>query len=368
MKKSTYWIDLFTGKTWEEFLKAGGNITGFRENRWNTVQQFKPGDILLCYITGVSRFIGAIEVASKPFKDKSKIWEFDTFPCRVEAKHIISLSPETAIPINILNDKLSIFKNQKSKRGWISYFRSSPTKLNETDGEIILNELIKVSKNPVVREIDKNKLFYRPTIFKAKIGSVTIPEKEEDEEEKTSAQSKEVTSHLEIQWLLLKLGNDMGYDVWAARNDRNKDYKGNKFTDLPKIKSEIPKQFDEAINRTIELIDVLWLKGNKIEAAFEIESTTLIYSGLLRMSDLISMHPNINIPLYLVAPDERRNKVISEINRPTFSKLNPQLSKICKFISFSVLKEKVTKASEFISVLKPEFVDQLSETCEVEQM
>ena len=51
MKKTTYWIDLFTGTTWEEFLKAGGNISGFRENRWKTVQQFKHGDYLLCYIT-----------------------------------------------------------------------------------------------------------------------------------------------------------------------------------------------------------------------------------------------------------------------------------------------------------------------------
>ena len=33
-----------------------------------------------------------------------------------------------------------------------------------------------------------------------------------------------------------------------------------------------PKQFDPVTNRTIELIDVLWLDGNSIEAAFEIES------------------------------------------------------------------------------------------------
>ena len=41
-----------------------------------------------------------------------------------------------------------------------------------------------------------------------------------------------------------------------------------------------------------------WLKGNAVVAAFEIESTTSIYSGLLRMSDLIAMQPNLNIPLY----------------------------------------------------------------------
>jgi hypothetical protein len=50
----------------------------------------------------------------------------------------------------------------------------------------------------------------------------------------------------------------------------------------------LPKQFDPVTNRTIELIDVLWLDGNSIEAAFEIEGTTSIYSGILRMSDLLA--------------------------------------------------------------------------------
>jgi hypothetical protein len=49
---------------------------------------------------------------------------------------------------------------------------------------------------------------------------------------------------------------------------------------------KLPLQFDEATTRTIQLIDVLWLNGSSIQAAFEIESTTSIFSGLLRMSDL----------------------------------------------------------------------------------
>ena len=125
-----------------------------------------------------------------------------------------------------------------------------------------------------------------------------------------------------------------GFNVWVARNDRGKELKGKSFSALPHMKTELPLQFDDATNRTIELIDVLWLQGNAIVAAFEIESTTSIYSGLLRMADLIAMQPNLNIPLYLVAPDERREKVMIEVNRPTFCRLNPPLSEICRFISF----------------------------------
>ena len=32
------------------------------------------------------------------------------------------------------------------------------------------------------------------------------------------------------------------------------------------MKTELPLQFDDATNRTIELIDVLWLQGNAIVA------------------------------------------------------------------------------------------------------
>jgi hypothetical protein len=116
-------------------------------------------------------------------------------------------------------------------------------------------------------------------------------------------------------------------------------------------------------NRTIELIDVLWLKGNAIVAAFEIESTTSIYSGLLRMADLLAMQPNINIPLYLVAPDERRGKVMEEVDRPTFRRLDPPLAEVCSYISFKSLREGISKAQGLIKYLKPDFLEELSEDC-----
>lgn len=159
----------------------------------------------------------------------------------------------------------------------------------------------------------------------------------------------------------------MGLDVWVARNDRNKSYNGNLFSKLPNIKQVLPLQFDD-VNRTIELIDVLWLKGNAIISAFEIESTTSIYSGLLRMFDLISMQPNLNIPLYIVAPDERRDKVVNEVNRPTFSSLSPPLSEICRYIPFSVLKTTIPKIEVMLNYIKPDYLDELAESCEIEDI
>jgi hypothetical protein len=81
------------------------------------------------------------------------------------------------------------------------------------------------------------------------------------------------------------------------------------------------------------------------------------------MSDLVAMQPNINIPLYLVAPDERRNRVMEEVNRPTFNRLSPPLSDICRFIAFSDLKAKINEVQSVLRYLKPDFIQEVSEAC-----
>lgn len=94
----------------------------------------------------------------------------------------------------------------------------------------------------------------------------------------------------------MKLGAELGLDVWVARNDKSRSYNGQVLATMPNMLDELPTQFNEATNRTIELIDVLWLRANTILAAFEIEATTSVYSGLLRMSDLLALQPNLDWP------------------------------------------------------------------------
>jgi len=368
MTKRNYWLDLFTGATWNEFKAAGAKVSGFRESRWDTVQKIKPGDYFLCYLTGVSRFIGILEVADSPFKDRTPIWKDEDFPCRLKVKVVVELAPDTAVPVLELRDKLSFFQNLTSPHAWTGRFRASPVKWDAADGEVVVQAILDAKQSPVIRPVDERKLKYRPRALRAKIGSVTVPESEEDESIKEESEGKKPREHTEIQWNLLKLGSDMGFDLWVARNDRNKSWNSKKFADFPKLKADLPPQFDDATNRTIELIDVLWLKGNAIIAAFEVESTTSIYSGLLRMSDLISMQPNLTIPLYLVAPDDRRDKVMTEVNRPTFSRLSPPLSEICRFLSFSTLKEQIKTVGHMLRFIKPEFLEEISESCEIEEI
>jgi hypothetical protein len=53
-----------------------------------------------------------------------------------------------------------------------------------------------------------------------------------------------------------------------------------------------PLSYDTTTLDTIERIDVLWLDGRSIARAFEVEHTTAVYSGLLRMADLLALIPN----------------------------------------------------------------------------
>jgi hypothetical protein len=370
MGSRTYWLDLFTGTTWREFVDSGGGVSGFRESRWNTVQKINPGDYLLCYLTGVSRFIGILEVVSEPYKDTTPIWKDAVFPCRMQVETVIALTPETAVSIHDLRDELSIFRDLKSPHAWTGRLRGSPVKWKASDGEAVLGALREAQANPVIRPVDPRKLARRPRALRAKIGSVTIPEGDEEVAavpEPAGGVPPELTAHTEMQYLLLKLGSDMGFDVWVARNDRSREVGGQSLSERFRLKDDLPLQFDEATTRTIEYIDVLWLRGNAIVAAFEVESTTSIYSGLLRMSDLIAMQPNLNIPLYLVAPDERRERVFVEVNRPTFSRLSPPLVDSCRYIPFSALKARLAEAAAFVRYLKPEFLDEMAEVCEVEE-
>lgn len=114
MIKRNYWLDLFTGATWNEFKSAGAKVSGFRESRWNTVQKIKPGDYLLCYLTGVSRFIGILEVNDAPYRDRTLIWKDEDFPCRLKVRMVTELAPEAAVPVLELRDKLSFFQNLTS--------------------------------------------------------------------------------------------------------------------------------------------------------------------------------------------------------------------------------------------------------------
>ena len=141
--------------------------------------------------------------------------------------------------------------------------------------------------------------------------------------------------HTYVQWLLAKVGQHLGCRVWIAANDLRREWGGERLgalsvPRLPQLGMSPDSQ------RLVSLIDVVWLTGsNQVAAAFEVEHTTSVYSGLLRMADLAALSPNINFPLYVVAPASRLPKVRRELARPTFRAL--ELDRRCRFFSSEAL-------------------------------
>jgi type II restriction enzyme len=138
-----------------------------------------------------------------------------------------------------------------------------------------------------------------------------------------------------LQFLLTEIGRNLGYDVFVALNDRNKslDGKNLQFITL----GELPKlNVSKDVLKTISLIDVLWLnrESKEIDCAFEIEKSTSIYSGILRLMDLSTSLQNMGCNLFLVAPDSREKEIIAQLRRPTFNLLN---CKKLRYIVFSDL-------------------------------
>src|SRR5262249_39983273 len=136
-----------------------------------------------------------------------------------------------------------------------------------------------------------------------------------------------------------KLGETMGFRIWLPRSDRAAVLQHWHAADGSLLET-LPLNYDDTTLETIEQIDVLWLRGRAIQRAFEVEHSTAIYSGLLRMEDLLALQPNMNIALHIVAPAARRDKVLSEIRRPVFSLLEHQpLAHRCTFIAYEDLND-----------------------------
>jgi type II restriction enzyme len=130
-------------------------------------------------------------------------------------------------------------------------------------------------------------------------------------------------THTEVQGWLRDLGSGLGFQVWVASNDRGRAYAGGRLGEgcleaLPEALAGGPG------TDAVRLIDVLWLEPGTahVAAAFEVEHTTSIYSGIVRLLDLaLGAAAEPARGLFLVAPDDREDDVRAQLARPAFSRV-----------------------------------------------
>ncbi len=159
-------------------------------------------------------------------------------------------------------------------------------------------------------------------------------------------------THTEVQGWLRDLGKALGFSVWVAANDRSRAYGDGQLSDGCLATLPIPLANCPGAD-AVRLIDVIWLDsetGNAV-AAFEVEHTTSIYSGIVRLLDLAyGSELKTCQGLFLVAPDGRENDVRQQIRRPAFSKIE-ELN--FRYLSYGELRNQRDAITRFGSGLKP---------------
>ena len=138
-------------------------------------------------------------------------------------------------------------------------------------------------------------------------------------------------SHHQIQSIVGAIGKLTGHAIFIPANDRP-------FLDWNIVQrfefvNDVPSTGRHAPAASLSLIDILWIHPtqNLLEAAFEVEHSTPIYSGLLRFNDV---HIDFKLPRAgIVAQAERKDAFLQQINRRTFRASG--LDEVCLFYDYS---------------------------------
>lgn len=278
---------------------------------WETME---PGDYVLVYRQG--KIILAAEIALKirnpelakyfwQTTNEGKTWELIYFMIN-------------DVPFELEMGKLNKYLGYEETyhpQGFMAIKQEKVDKLLSIYGDLI-SLLQKLSSGKKLEEVEYEK---------NKIVEEIIEERVE----------KAPTEHTEMQWRLIHLGLKYNFDVWVPEADKIKQYNNNTFKDF------VIKDFQETIDIPLYIknIDTVWKLGHSIKSAFEIEHSTSIYSGILRLSDLRTLTPNSTYPLYIVASRDRKNKVFDQLRRPTFCNDYLSLDKVIRFISYDSIRE-----------------------------
>jgi hypothetical protein len=134
-------LNIFTVRTWNEFLASDRTVSGFRQGSRGLAGKLEIDDLLLCYVIGQSRFVGALRVASLRYEDYAPIWTTEAFPVRVRVAAVQALAPEEGVAIKSLIERFSWYSPDASPRAWQGRVQNTLRKWPESDGELVMREL-----------------------------------------------------------------------------------------------------------------------------------------------------------------------------------------------------------------------------------
>ncbi|MBK8257648.1 MAG: hypothetical protein IPK82_33880 [Polyangiaceae bacterium] len=340
----TYYVTLFSPETYRRFAESKRDTSAVRIRQRKAADRINVGDFLVAYMTGLSRWVGLFEVTGPVYEDRSPLFadKDDPFVVRLPIKVHAWLTPEHGIPIHdrVLWPKLSFTKGHEPNSSlWTGNVRTSLAPLDAFDAKLLDSLLRAQTARPTAYPLDLRELRLIQEHRVRREGGDVMVSVPEDGDEPTPTSPKLARESIKIQALLAKIGATMGFRIWIPAADRGGVLREQPTVE-PSLLQQLPLNYDSTTLKTIENIDVLWLKGRSMARAFEVEHTTAIYSGILRMADLLALQPNMDIRLHIVGPDDRRRKVFEEIRRPVFSLIEGKpLQERCTFLAYDSIEE-----------------------------
>lgn len=278
---------------------------------WETMEE---GDYVMVYRKGKIILAAEIAMKAKNYELAKYFWKKDKDGSTWEYIYFMINDMSFNIEMSKLNKYLG-YMDTYHPQGFMAINQEKVDNLLSTYGDLF-SLLERLNTGQEIEEIE---------IEKKKVISDIIGERIE----------KAPTEHTEIQWRLIRLGNKSMFDVWVPTADQSREFEGNRFKDF------VIKEFQETLDvpSYIKNIDTVWKLGHSIKSAFEIEHSTSIYSGILRLSDLRTLTPNSNYPLFIIANRDRKNKVFEQLKRPTFSNDYLSLDRVVKFLSYDTIRD-----------------------------
>jgi len=138
-------------------------------------------------------------------------------------------------------------------------------------------------------------------------------------------------SHNQVQTFLGAIGVAKGFEIWIPPSDRPK-------LDWTLTRRFVPTNFLPSslleAKPIAEEVDVIWIDrdGGMPAAFYEVEHSTPIYSGLLRLNDVHLTLPSASLRFGIVSNDVRRGLFVRQLDRPTFKASG--LREICTFFEY----------------------------------
>ncbi len=129
-----------------------------------------------------------------------------------------------------------------------------------------------------------------------------------------------VEPHWDIIAVLADLGNILGYDTYVADPSKNSPMLNKTLGEIATLEGVPPFTHQRYLD-TVRNVDILWFYEEFPTYGFEVEHSTGVTPGLLRLYQIRQFS---NTKFFIIAPENVRSRFETEVSKDPFDKIKPR--------------------------------------------